>query len=316
MHAIDQLEFQFSRGLGLAVAVMVGFLVFSVALDLTREQFRRVLRRPVAPGIGLIAQFLILPAVAYGVGRVMAETPSIAIGLILVTCCPGGALSNYLTGVARGDVATSIGMTAVSTLTAVVMTPALFALWVSLNPSTAPALESIAMDPKRLVVMLLLMLVVPVTLGVWMREQRPHLADRIRTHVGRAAMVAFAAMVVLVLGSNLRLIVDHSAVALPPVLVTFVSASALGWVLARVARLVPRERRAVVFEVALQNVALAIGLSIAFFPELAGVAITCALWGVVHVVLGCALALVLRRLPATRQAQVVALPRLEGSSPS
>src|SRR5690554_1815420 len=114
MQKIDQALFNFSPTAGLAVAVMVGFLVFAVSLDLTWDQFARVLKKPKAPGIGLLAQYLVLPAAAFGVGLFMASTPSIALGLLLVACCPAGALSNYLTGVARGSVATSVSMTAVS----------------------------------------------------------------------------------------------------------------------------------------------------------------------------------------------------------
>jgi BASS family bile acid:Na+ symporter len=94
VEAIDQAPFNFSPTVGLAVGVMVGFLVFAVALDLTWAQFHRVLRRPKAPLIGLVAQYLVLPSVAFGVGLVMVDTPSIALGLLLVTCCPAGALSN------------------------------------------------------------------------------------------------------------------------------------------------------------------------------------------------------------------------------
>ena len=125
MEAIDQAQFNFSPTIGLAVSVMVGFLVFAVALDLTWEQFHRVLRRPKAPLIGLVAQYVILPGVAFGVALMTVDTPSIALGLLLVACCPAGALSNYLTGVARGSVATSVSMTAISTLFSIAAIPLL-----------------------------------------------------------------------------------------------------------------------------------------------------------------------------------------------
>ena len=100
LEAIDQAPFNFDPRIGLLLGIMVGFLVFAVALDLTWEQLRRVLKSPKAPVIGLVAQFGILPAVAFGAGATMTDVPSVALGLLLVTCCPGGALSNYLTGVA------------------------------------------------------------------------------------------------------------------------------------------------------------------------------------------------------------------------
>jgi BASS family bile acid:Na+ symporter len=154
---IDDASFFFDPRLGVGVAVMVGFLVFAVALDLRWEQLRRVLRKPKAPAIGLLAQVGILPAIAFAMGT-LASTPSVALGLLLVTCCPAGALSNYLTGVAKGSVATSVSMTAASTLFGILVTPATFAFWASRNPDTAAALQHIELDPRQVILMLLAML--------------------------------------------------------------------------------------------------------------------------------------------------------------
>src|SRR5690554_2994608 len=148
------------------VGVMVGFLVFAVSLDLTWEKLLRVLKRPKAPAIGLVAQFGILPAIAFLAGLYLTEAPGIALGLLRVTCCPGGALSNYLTGVAKGDVATSISMTTVSTLFNIILTPVLFAFWASLNPSTLTLLQNISMSPQRVIMTLLIMLFIPVAAGI------------------------------------------------------------------------------------------------------------------------------------------------------
>jgi BASS family bile acid:Na+ symporter len=294
---IDQAQFNFSPTLGLAVAVMVGFLVFAVALDLTWTQFQRVLRRPKAPLIGLVAQYLILPSAAFAVGRMTVEKPSIALGLLLVTCCPAGALSNYLTGVARGSVATSVSMTAISTLFSIAVTPVLFAFWAAMNPDTKAVLQTIAIDSKRVIVTLLIMLVVPVTAGMLVRAKRPETAHRIRLWSRRIAGGVFAVVVAILLLGNVKVLGTFASSALPPVLVTFAIAVAVGWGLARASGLVAADRRAVTLEVAFQNVALAIGLAVVFFPALAGVAITAILWGVVHLTLGSALAALWMRMP-------------------
>ncbi|MBO6719723.1 MAG: bile acid:sodium symporter family protein [Rhizobiaceae bacterium] len=297
MEHIDQALFNFSPRIGLAVAVMVGFLVFAVALDLTWEQFRRVLRSPKAPGVGLAAQYVILPAVAYGVGMWMADTPSIALGLLLVACCPAGALSNYLTGVARGSVATSVSMTAISTLFSIVATPLLFGFWASMNPVTRASLERIEIEPVRVVMVLLIMLIVPVTAGMLIRARNPETADAIRRWVRRIAGAVFAVVVAILLLGNISVLGSFAGTALPPVLVTFAVAVLLGWGFARASGLAAPDRRAVTLEVAFQNVALAIGLAVAFFPGLAGVAITSILWGVVHLTIGFAIAAAWKRLP-------------------
>jgi bile acid:Na+ symporter, BASS family len=297
MHVIDQAPFQFSPGSGLAVAVMVGFLVFAVALDLTWEQFRRVLRRPKAPAVGLVAQYVILPAVAFAVGLLITKIPSVALGVLLVTCCPAGALSNYLTGVAKGNVATSVSMTAISTLFSVVATPLVFAFWASMNPATRAILQRIEIDPRRVVLVLLIMLVIPITAGMFIRARRADIADRIRLWARRIAGGVFAVVVAIFLLGNVQVLGHFTEVAAPPVLLTFVIAAALGWGLARVTGLAAAERRAVTLEVAFQNVALAVGLAVAFFPALAGVAITSILWGITHLTLGFVLAAVWMRVP-------------------
>jgi BASS family bile acid:Na+ symporter len=296
VEAIDQVPFNFDPGIGLIVGIMVGFLVFAVALDVTWEQLRRILRSPRAPAIGLLAQFGILPAVAYGAGVYLTDVPSVALGLLLVTCCPGGALSNYLTGVARGDVATSISMTTVSTLFSVVLTPVLFAGWASMNPSTRALLQDIKMDPQQVVMTLLIMLIVPVTAGMLLRARRSDTADRIRVWMRRLAGIVFAVVVAMLILGNITSLALLARVALLPVLLTFVIAVVLGWGLARLAGLVAADRRAVAIEVAFQNVALAIGMGIAFFPSLAGVAAVSILWGVVHLAVGSGLAITWRQI--------------------
>ena len=291
MDDINQIPFNFDPRIGLIVSIMVGFLVFAVSLDLTWEKLLRVLKRPKGPTIGLVAQFAILPTIAFLAGLYLTNSPSIALGLLLVTCCPGGALSNYLTGVAKGDVATSISMTTISTLFSIVLTPVLFAFWASMNPSTLEVLQSISMDPLRVIMTLLIMLVIPVTAGMLLRAKRPNTANRIRGVVRLIAGIVFAVIVAMIIGSNFKSLALLAQAALFPVLFTFVIAVGLGWGIGWLAGLMAAERRAVAIEVAFQNVALAIGLGITFFPSLGGIAAVSILWGIVHLTLGFGLAI-------------------------
>ena len=296
MDDINQIPFNFDPRIGMIVGVMVGFLVFAVSLDLTWEKLLRVIKRPKAPTIGLVAQFGILPAIAFLAGLYLTDAPSIALGLLLVTCCPGGALSNYLTGVAKGDVATSISMTTVSTLFSIVLTPVLFAFWASMNPSTLAVLQNIRMDPQRVIMTLLIMLVIPVTAGMLLRSKRPNTAIRIHGVTRRVAGIVFAVIVAMIIGSNLKSLALLAQVAILPVLFTFVIAVGLGWGLGLLGGLMAADRRAVAIEVAFQNVALAIGMGITFFPSLGGIAAVSILWGIVHLTLGFGLAIVWNRM--------------------
>lgn len=296
MDDINQIPFDFDPRIGLIVGIMVGFLVFAVSLDLTWKKLLRVLKKPKSPIIGLVAQFGILPAIAFMAGLYLTDEPSIALGLLLVTCCPGGALSNYLTGIAKGDVATSISMTTVSTLFSIVLTPVLFAFWASMNPSTLAVLQNVNMNPQQIIMILLIMLVIPVTAGMLLRAKRPNTADHIRGVVRLIAGIVFAVIVLMIIGSNFKSLALLAQAALFPVLFTFVIAVGLGWGLGWLAGLMAAERRAVAIEVAFQNVALAIGLGITFFPALGGIAAVSILWGIVHLIFGSGLAMVWNRM--------------------
>jgi len=168
-----------------------------------------------------------------------------------------------------------------------------------MNPRTAAILQRIEIDPLRVLVVLLIMLVVPVTAGMGIRARRPATADAIRPWVRRVAGGEFAVVVATLILGNLQVLGTFARAALPPVLVTFVVAVALGWGLAWSSGLLAPDRRAVTIEVAFQNVALAIGMAVAFFPALAGVAITAILWGMVHLSLGVLLAAAFRRVAET-----------------
>jgi BASS family bile acid:Na+ symporter len=129
------------------------------------------------------------------------------------------------------------------------------------------------------------------------RARRPEIADKIRLWARRIAGVVFTVVVAILLLGNVKVLGSFAQIALLPVLITFAIAVVLGWGLARVSGLMAADRRAVTLEVAFQNVALAVGLAVAFFPELAGVAITSILWGVVHLTIGFAIAAMWMRMP-------------------
>jgi BASS family bile acid:Na+ symporter len=165
-----------------------------------------------------------------------------------------------------------------------------------MNPSTLVLLQNISMDPQRVIITLLIMLVIPVTAGMLLRAKRPNTANRIRVAVRLIAGIVFAVIVAMIIGSNFKSLALLAQTALFPVLCTFIIAVGLGWGIAWLAGLMAAERRAVAIEVAFQNVALAIGLGITFFPSLGGIAAVSILWGIVHLTLGFCLAIAWNRI--------------------
>ena len=118
---IDQVQLNFNPQGLMIINIAIGFMMLGVALDIKLEDFKRILVSPKAPIIGLLSQFLLLPAFTFLLILVINPVPSIALGMILVAACPGGNLSNIITSLAKGNTAISVTMTAISSASAIIM---------------------------------------------------------------------------------------------------------------------------------------------------------------------------------------------------
>jgi BASS family bile acid:Na+ symporter len=272
----------------LALQVVLGVVMFGVALELVPDDFRRLVRDPRAPLVGLLCQCVLLPAVAFPIAIAVAPQPSMALGLILVAACPGGALSNLLTALARGRVSLSVSMSGISTLLAVVTTPANFAFWGSLHPDTAALLRRVSLDPWDLGRSVAVMVLVPVVLGMATTRIAPDLSLRLQPWMRRASVAFFAGILVVGFAMNHEAFVRGIATTFFPVAAVNAAAFLLGWVGATVAGLAEDERRAVCIEVGIQNSGVALVLVFAFFDGLGGMAGVATWWGVWHLVAGLA----------------------------
>lgn len=123
-------------------------MVYAVSLELRVADFRYVARHPVAVAIGLAAQFVLLPGATLAATLLLDLPPATEAAMMLVAACPGGALSNVITALGRGNLALSLSISAVSNVLALVFTPLNFTLMVTSNPATAAWARSIAVDPK------------------------------------------------------------------------------------------------------------------------------------------------------------------------
>jgi BASS family bile acid:Na+ symporter len=289
--AVDQISLNFSKSGLLGLNAVIGLMMFGMALDMHLEDFKRVIRSPKGPAIGLAAQFLLLPAFTYLLTLILPVTPSMALGMMLVAACPGGNLSNLMTYLAGGNVALSVSMTAVSTVTAVVMTPFNLALWGSLNPATHAILRRVSLDPMDVFQTIVLILGIPMLLGMTTSRFYPRLAEKVRKPFKTVAMVIFGLFVLAALGANWQNFLRAVGIVAFGVFVH--NALAFG--------LPEADRRAVSIEVGIQNSALALVLIFQFFNGLGGMAIIAGWWGVWHIISGLTMATFWSRRPIAVQ---------------
>lgn len=287
---VDAITLNFNSTTILLLNVILGLIMFGVALDVRVDDLRDVVRRPRGPVIGLVAQFALLPALTYLLTQVIDPAPSIALGMILVGASPGGNISNFITHLARGNTMLSIGMTAASTLLAVVMTPLNFAFWGSLDPDTNALLTSIRLDPLELVVTIALLLGVPVAAGMTLQARRPDLADRLKKPMRVFSIGFFVLFVAAAFAANLQNFLDYVGLVAVAVLLHNAIALSTGYGAAAALRMPERDRRAIAIEVGIQNSALSLALIFSFFDGLGGMALVAAWWGIWHIVSGMTLA--------------------------
>lgn len=270
--------------------VAIAFMMFGVSLQLKGEDFARLAKAPMAPVTGLVAQFLLLPAVTAAVTWALAVPPEFALGMILVASCPGGTFSNIMTWLGKGNVAVSVTMTAVSSLAAVVMTPLNFSFWGWVNPYTAPLLREIAISPASVFGLVMLVLALPIFLGMGIGKLFPDFATRSERPMRSLSLFIFLGFIVIAIGKNLDLLLDQLGSIMILVAAHNTLALLIGHFAGRTMRLPVADRRAVTMEVGIQNSGLGLVILFTFFPEAGGMILITAGWGIWHLVSGLALA--------------------------
>jgi BASS family bile acid:Na+ symporter len=305
MTEIDAVQLNFSPESLVALNVILALVMFGVALDMKLEDFKGIGSAPKAVLIGLLAQFVLLPATAWALTMVLKPQPSIALGMILVASCPGGNISNFLTNFARGNTALSVTVTAFSTVGAMFLTPFNTAFWGSLNPDTRVILQRIAIDPVEMLGAVAILLVVPALLGMIVARRFPGFAARARRSFRILSLVVFAAFVVGALAANWDYFLGYVHRVVIGVFLLNALGLLVGYGAAWAARLAEADRRAVSIEVGIQNSGLGLVLVFNFFAGLGGMAITAAWWGIWHILSGLALATWWRRHPPPAPAALV-----------
>ncbi|MEM5472258.1 bile acid:sodium symporter family protein [Hoeflea sp. AS60] len=300
MTDIDAIRLNFSPGSLMLLNAILAIVMFSIALDLKPSDFRALLRTPKALLTGMVAQFLVLPVLTFGMLLVTNPQPSIALGLILVAACPGGNISNFITHRAGGNSALSVSMTGIATSAAIFMTPFNVAFWGNLYEPTRAILRQTTLDPVSIAITVFFMLILPLILGIMVNVRRPDLAARIRKTMQRISMVIFIGFVVLALAANWSFFLSFAGAVAGLVVLHNALALSGGYLTATAARLSDYDRRAITIETGIQNSGLGLVLIFTFFGGLGGMAVAAAFWGIWHAISGLALAAVWSRREARR----------------
>lgn len=289
VNAIDDFSLELGRVSEVGLVVALFILMLSVALSLSPSDFVLLKRSPRSFFLGALLQMVALPMLTLALCFAVQPSASMALGMILVSCCPGGNMSNILVLLARGNVALSVSLTASSSAMAVFITPLAILFWSGLYPPTASLLTVIAFNPWSFLLQTSLVLLLPLLLGMLINYLYPLCAKQAQKPLVIVSTVAMLVIIVvgvskywgffMVIGfAVLGLVVLHNAFAF-----------LLGYMSARLLNLPKADQRTLTFETGIQNSGLAIVILFTQLGSLGGAVAVAGLWGVWHIVAGLAL---------------------------
>ena len=265
---------------------LLGVIMFGMGLTLKPEDFRVVFSRPKDVLVGCLAQFTVMPLLAFALTRIFRLEEALAIGVILVGCCPGGTASNVITFLAKGDLALSVGMTATSTLLAPVLTPLL--VWLLAG-------ETVEVDVVGMLLSILWVVILPIVLGLVVKRIWPRTTERAAGYLPALSSLAICIIVLIVIAANAHKLLAGGWVILLVVVLHNVCGLAAGYLIGLLLHLSPAKRRAVSVEVGMQNSGLASSLATLHFAAYPLATIPGALFSVWHNISGAIVARIYSR---------------------
>lgn len=297
MEPIDEITLNFSEGNLTLLNLSLGFIMFGVALNLDLKDFKLVWGQPLSTLLGLVSQFLLLPLLTYLLVLAFQPLPSFALGMMMVAACPGGNISNFFSSMAKGNIALSVSLTAVSSALSIFMTPINLALWASLYEPTSSLLTEISIDYWDVLKTILMIMGIPIILGMTVKTKWPALAKKMHPFMHYASIGIFAGIIAMAFSANISIFTNYIHMVLGLVFIHNAVALATGYGIGAAFRIPSADRRSLSIETGIQNSGLGLLLIFAFFNGLGGMAIIAAWWGIWHIVSGMIVSLWWNRKP-------------------
>lgn len=265
---------------------LLGVVMFGMGLTLNLHDFRIVFSRPKDVITGCLAQFTIMPLLAWALAWVFRLDEALALGVVLVGCCPGGTASNVITYLAKGDLALSVGMTGVSTLLAPLLTPLL--TW-------ALAGKSIHVDVASMILSILWVVILPIIVGLLVKWLWPKFTEEATDYLPAFSTIAIALIVAIVISANADKLLAGGLIIVMVVVLHNICGLGLGYLIGHLLGLASQKKRAISIEVGMQNSGLASSLAATHFAAYPLATIPGAIFSVWHNLSGAAVAYLYRR---------------------
>lgn len=286
MQELDKVQINFDNSGLWVLNIALAVVMFGVALGITIDDFKRLLKQPKLLFIGVLSQFILMPLLTFLLILLIKPQPSIALGMMMVAACPGGNISNFMTHLAKGNTALSVSLSAFATFLAMFMTPFNFQFYGNLYAPTAEILKTVAIEPLELVKVVLLILGLPLTLGMLLRRQNERFALKLSKLLKPLSIAVFVGIVIIAFSNNIDVFNNYIHHVLLIGIGHNILALFLGFMVAKLFGLSFKNQKTLAIETGIQNSGLGLLLIFTFFNGLGGMAILAAFWGIWHIISG------------------------------
>lgn len=287
---LDNVHINFDSGSLWVMNLVLGLVMFGVALEISISDFKPLWLKPKALIAGLVSQFIALPAITFLLVYAIDPLPSIALGMFMVAACPGGNISNFISYLSNANTALSVSLTAMATILAIVMTPLNFHFWSMLYAPSSSLINEISISSIEMFKLVFLLLGLPLLLGMLINYKIPELALKIAKKLKILSLVFFICLVFIALYNNRVIFMDYILYVFWIVLVHNLIAFSTGYSIGRLFGLAETSVRSITIETGIQNSGLGLLLIFTFFDGLGGMALLAAFWGIWHIISGLILA--------------------------
>ena len=289
--ALDNFQLDLGSASEIGMAIVLAIMMFAVALGLRPANFAFFKTEPKLYLTGVAAQIIGLPLLTLILCFIVNPHPSVALGMILIACCPGGNTSNLIALFARANTALSVSLTATSSVAAAFITPISILFWSSLYPPTRTLLSDINIDVGSFLVQTLIILALPLLVGMLVRHFVPKIAEKIQKPLAILSGLGLLAIILIASARFLSIFLALGIGLFVLVIAHNLLAFGLGYISARLIKADTASRRALTIEVGIQNAGLGIVILLTQLGGVGGAGAVAGLWGVWHLIGGSGLCL-------------------------
>jgi len=305
LKVLDTIELNFSPTGLLILNIALAIIMFGVALEIDVSNFKQIIKKPKSAILGFLSQFLLLPAITFLFILVINPTPSVALGMLLVSVCPGGNISNFISHLAKGNTALSVTLTAIATIASLFLTPLNFAFWGNLYEKTSELIMPIDINTWHMIRTVFILLGIPLVTGILFARKFPRITAKITKPIKMISILIFAGFVVAAFANNFNYFLKYIHLIILIVLAHNAIALLTGFTVGSLFKVPRVDRRSLTIETGIQNSGLALVLIFNpnLFDGLGGMAFIAAWWGVWHLIAGVGIASLWSRKPLKNKSE-------------